>query len=339
MDFKIGDKVSFLNEALDGVVTRIIDNDSLEVTTSDGFGIPVLKEELVKSGDASFSNNQLKGHNQETIKSAANVPFSKKYSIERKPYLCFSNKDSKAKEVFLLNNTHYTQFYAIRVQRKGEYVLLYSGKVNKQSYTFIGAFEGSELEVFNKLFVDSLSLEFSEKERMLPKSIELKIKPQKLFKDSSYKEIPILNKECIAVDVSGEFVQKIEADKEPVALTPKKEFTYLQKGPKIIGKIELKPKKRGRSREELDLHIEKLGVKYKGKTNAQIVQIQLGAAKSFIDQSILAGKREIVLIHGVGNGRLKDEVHKLLKSYYGIRFESADIRLFGEGATLVHLKG
>ena len=56
----MGSKASFLNEALDGVVTWIIDNDSLEVTTSDGFGIPVLKEELVKSVMPLF-NNQLKG--------------------------------------------------------------------------------------------------------------------------------------------------------------------------------------------------------------------------------------------------------------------------------------
>ena len=96
---------------------------------------------------------------------------------------------------------------------------------------------------------------------MLPKSTELKIKPQKLFKDSSYKEIPILNKECIAVDVSGEFVQKTEAKKEPEELTPKKEFSFA-KGPKIIGKIELKPKKEDEVEESL-IYIEKLGVKYK----------------------------------------------------------------------------
>lgn len=47
MQFKLGDKVSFLNEKLDGVVTKIISTKQVEVTTSDGFGIPVLNKELV----------------------------------------------------------------------------------------------------------------------------------------------------------------------------------------------------------------------------------------------------------------------------------------------------
>jgi len=85
--------------------------------------------------------------------------------------------------------------------------------------------------------------------------------------------------------------------------------------------------------------VEKLGLNHKGKSNAQIVQMQLSAAKTFVDKSMLAGKREIVLVHGVGNGTLKQEVQKLLKSYYGIKFEQADARIYGEGATLVHLKG
>ena len=108
---------------------------------------------------------------------------------------------------------------------------------------------------------------------------------------------------------------------------------------KVVGKIDLKQEKRGRSRGEIDLHIEKLGVNFKGKSNAQIVQMQLDAAKDFIDKSMLAGKREVVLVHGVGNGTLKQEIHKFLKSYYGIKFEQADARNYGEGATLVHLKG
>jgi hypothetical protein len=54
---------------------------------------------------------------------------------------------------------------------------------------------------------------------------------------------------------------------------------------------------------------------------------------------MLAGKKEIVLIHGVGNGRLKAEIVKMLGGYYGIKSEKADARKFGDGATLVYLKG
>ena len=47
MSFQVGDKVSFLNEDLEGVVSEIIDSKKVVVITNDGFGIPVLIKELV----------------------------------------------------------------------------------------------------------------------------------------------------------------------------------------------------------------------------------------------------------------------------------------------------
>ena len=141
------------------------------------------------------------------------------------------------------------------------------------------------------------------------------------------------------IDASGASIEEVKTHEELRAAAETITKPKLFKGLKVVGKIDLKQEKRGRSRGEIDLHIEKLGVKVKGKSNAQIVQIQLDVAKDFIDKSILAGKREVVLVHGVGNGTLKKEVHKFLKSYYGIKYEQADARSYGEGGTLVHLKG
>ena len=47
MEFQVGDKVSFLNEKLDGVVAKIISKDQVAVTIEEGFDIPVLNRELV----------------------------------------------------------------------------------------------------------------------------------------------------------------------------------------------------------------------------------------------------------------------------------------------------
>jgi hypothetical protein len=47
MDFQVGDKVSFLNEKLDGVVSKIVNEEQVEVATDDGFDVPVLTSELV----------------------------------------------------------------------------------------------------------------------------------------------------------------------------------------------------------------------------------------------------------------------------------------------------
>lgn len=47
MDFQVGDKVSFLNEKLDGIVSKIVNSTTIEVATDDGFDVPVLAKELV----------------------------------------------------------------------------------------------------------------------------------------------------------------------------------------------------------------------------------------------------------------------------------------------------
>jgi dsDNA-specific endonuclease/ATPase MutS2 len=212
--------------------------------------------------------------------------------------------------------------------------------LSKQSYVFVRAYQDKELNVFNKISIDSINIEFSSKAREYPNSSEFKLKVQKLFKESSFSEIPILEKKAFLVDTTeikkSNQLDRNEELKKAVDLIPK---TNQLKGVKVIGKIELKTEKRKRNRGELDLHIEKLNVTFKGKSNGEIIQIQLNAAKSYIDQSILSGKREIILVHGVGSGRLKEELHKLLKSYYGIKYEQADSRNYGDGATMVHLKG
>ena len=337
MSFQLGDKVSFLNEALDGIVSKIIDNKMVEVTTNDGFGIPVLITELVKTGESSEVVSEQQKSYQNKNPKTLNIP--SKSNIEKKPYLCFVKNSVNDKELYVLNNTGYSLFFVLRIQKAGKWVLLYSGKVGKRSYVFVSAFLGKELDDFRKVIVDTLNIDFSLKEHYPPKSVEIKIKTAKFFKDSSYLEIPILEKSAMLIDISGELIKAVEIHQEikkSVDVISKK--TSL-KQPKIVGKIELKHDKKNRSRGELDLHIEKLGVQFKGKSNGQIVQIQLDAARDFIDKSIISGKRELVLVHGVGNGTLKKEVHKLLKSYYGIKFEQGDSRKYGEGATLVHLKG
>lgn len=335
MSFQVGDKVSFINEALDGVVSKIINKDTVEITTNDGFGIPVLIEELVKTGGAKSGDN--KESKQSSVQVAESV-IPSRANLEKKPYLCFSKED-KVVNLFILNNTPHSNYYTLRIFKGGEWVLIYSGKVNKNSYVFVSAYEDRELESFQKVLIDSLNVEFSIKEKLLPKSVEVKIKTTKFYKESSYVQIPILEKNALLIDVSG--IKDVNQDERQELKKSVESMATIKplKGPKIIGKVDLKQDKRSRSRGEIDLHIEKLGVNHKGKSNGEIVQLQVGAAKRFIDKAMLAGKREVVLVHGVGNGTLKLEVHKLLKSYYGIRYEQADARNYGEGATLVHLKG
>ena len=237
MSFQLGDKVSFLNEALDGIVSKIIDNKMVEVTTKDGFGIPVLITELVKIGGNSefLPKEEISSQN----KKENTLQLQIKSNLENKPYLCFVRNSLNDKELYILNNTGYSQFFVLRIQKAGEWVLIYSGKVSKRSYVFVGAYLDKELDGFRKVIVDTISVDFSLKMHFAPKSIEVKIKTAKFFKDSSYTEIPILEKDAILIDVSGETIKEVEMHQEikkPVEFLTKKKVL---KSPKVVGKIDL----------------------------------------------------------------------------------------------------
>ena len=56
----------------------------------------------------------------------------------------------------------------------------------------------------------------------------------------------------------------------------------------------------------------------------------------FINESIMQGFKEIVIIHGIGTGAVKKSVHKTLSKNKQV--ESYKIDIFNNGCTIVTLK-
>ena len=77
-----------------------------------------------------------------------------------------------------------------------------------------------------------------------------------------------------------------------------------------------------RGRVKIDLHIEQITSYYHHMQNSEIVQIQMEYCKKELDQSMIKHKESIEIIHGIGEGVLKSEVHKLLNLYNLTFFES-----------------
>jgi DNA mismatch repair protein MutS2 len=59
----------------------------------------------------------------------------------------------------------------------------------------------------------------------------------------------------------------------------------------------------------------------------------------FIDDAVIAGLSQVLIIHGKGTGALRKGVHAYLKSHRNVlSFQFADINEGGTGATVVELK-
>lgn len=89
---------------------------------------------------------------------------------------------------------------------------------------------------------------------------------------------------------------------------------------------------------EIDLHIEQLTDGWQRIPKADILRIQLTQLQRFMDKAIRLAVPKVYIIHGVGEGKLKDAVGDLLgKNPHVKRFQNQYHKRYGYGATEVWL--
>jgi len=89
---------------------------------------------------------------------------------------------------------------------------------------------------------------------------------------------------------------------------------------------------------EIDLHIETITESHSGLTNGQILNKQLTIFRSFVTDARKKHIRKLIVIHGIGEGVLKEEVRAILKKIDGAEFFDASYQEYGKGATQVELR-
>ena len=72
---------------------------------------------------------------------------------------------------------------------------------------------------------------------------------------------------------------------------------------------------RSQSMLKVDLHIEFLTNNYNYMDNFEIIQIQLNECHNKIETALNSNCQKLIIVHGVGTGVLKTEVHNLLNNY------------------------
>jgi dsDNA-specific endonuclease/ATPase MutS2 len=94
-----------------------------------------------------------------------------------------------------------------------------------------------------------------------------------------------------------------------------------------------------KDRDIIDLHIENLIDSHRGMGNAEILNIQMVRFRRFLNASINKQHRKIVVIHGVGEGVLRNEIRKELDYYHqNLEYYDASYQEFGMGATEIILR-
>jgi len=86
---------------------------------------------------------------------------------------------------------------------------------------------------------------------------------------------------------------------------------------------------------EVDLHIEEIMESHTGLSNTEILLKQMGEFKSMFKKGKKEGIHKLIVIHGVGEGVLKNEIRTYLSQQDQIEVYDADFSEYGKGATAI----
>lgn len=84
----------------------------------------------------------------------------------------------------------------------------------------------------------------------------------------------------------------------------------------------------------VDLHIEKIAPHLPGLSNTEKLMFQLAHAEKALDEAVRLGLPELVFIHGIGRGVLRNKLNELLKGHQNVAvYFLDDSGKYGNGAT------
>jgi len=75
-----------------------------------------------------------------------------------------------------------------------------------------------------------------------------------------------------------------------------------------------------------------------GLSEGEIFDIQLRRFEMALETALNGGLKKIIFIHGVGQGKLKHEIIRILHNKYpDLKYQDASFKEYGYGATMVML--
>lgn len=155
----------------------------------------------------------------------------------------------------------------------------------------------------------------------------LKLKGKQIFK--KIEELKSKNEASFAYELFKEYPDK--AEEEKVDLSKLGNAGYRIYDASAV-RQNLPP-----ARSVVDLHIEKLTDHWKEMSNADMLAMQLSNFEKYYELAVAHRQPELIVIHGIGEGRLRDEIHERLRHKWEVKsFVNQFHHLYGYGATEIY---
>lgn len=235
-------------------------------------------------------------------------------------------------DAYLVNDSSYSVFYNIaRRQRAGYYSTLDSGSMAPDSKVKIRTFKRSELSEVIYLRISLLPHKVTSFTPRALDAFDLELHPLKFVRENSFVDNDYFDSRAVCYTLAD---SSCEPQPEPTTIAGDEQ-------PVIARAKESRPAAHHRTGEGvIDLHADEILESTAGMTPGEIITAQLARFTIALDGAIKAGKAtKLVFIHGMGRGKLRYELEKILRRDYSkLRYQDASFEEYGYGAIVVFVK-
>ncbi len=334
MKFQIGDKVVVLHSNEEGEVVDIINNKMVMVDVR-GVKFPAYTDQLDFPYFKRFTEKKLFPEKKEK-KFVDDLPREKKKVTEKVvdgvwlTFIPVIHADEFGDDVVdelkihLINRTPTGYKFVYQLEYFGESSFELSNQVHQFEDFYL-----HDIPFENLNDSPTFSFEFSlitpDKNKATHYEASLKLKPKQVFQ-----RIEELKQKGEGTFSYRLFETYPGREDNSVDVTP-----LISKGYKVYdvsqAREHLEP-----ARQEVDLHIERLTPDPDKLDNFEKLTLQLNTFEKYLDLSIAHHRPTFVVIHGVGSGKLRDEIHEILRIRKEVKtFINRYHPAYGYGATEV----
>ena len=334
MKYEIGDKIVVLHSDEEGTVIDII-NDKMVMIEVRGVKFPAYMDQIDFPYYKMFTQKKTvekKKIHVDQVRTEKAAPRQKKGDGVWLQFFPVFDKDIfeddvvEKLKVYIVNNNEETYRFS--------YTLMFG---NERHFELKNTIMG--LNVFylhdiafedmndNPRFDFEFTLDQDNKKKAPYYERTIKLKGKQLFK--KIEEIKANNDPSFSFELFTHYPDKAEEEKVDL-------YALGNNGVKLydLSKIKdfLAP-----ARSVVDLHIGKLTDSPSRMAPAEMMQLQMGTFEKYYELAVLHKLPELVLIHGVGEGRLRDEIHEKLRHKKEVSsFVNQYHPMYGYGATQVY---
>jgi hypothetical protein len=331
MKFQVGDRVLVLHSNEEGEIIDII-NDKMVMVDVRGVKFPAYIDQLDFPYFKRFSEKKIVPKKEKRFAEDIKKEKTPQHKVVDGVWLSFlpvmdvdEFGDDVVEElkVHLINRTYksYKFFYHLQFFGRSEFELkneihpfadfyLHNVPFHDMSDSPAFTFE------FSLLQDDPSKAEFYE--------ATIKLKPKQLF--SKIEEIKRKGEATFSYRLFEDYPDRLVEDKIDIG-------SLAAKGIKVYNAKEAR-RHLPPPRSVIDLHIEKLSNDWNSMSNAEILDIQLKEFERWYELALAHHQPQLIVIHGVGSGRLRDEIHDILRLKKEVKsFVNQYHPSFGYGAT------